>query len=225
MLSQIKLRPLYFITAFILLIVMLIASFCFHKQDSFQFLNHFHNPRLDAFFIAFTWFGDGVGSIAAVIILASLNQRKQAVTVLIAYITSGLVSQIIKHLLNHPRPKLFFEESGIHFHFIQSITIYKEGSFPSGHSASAFALATVIALFYSDKRIGMAALLLAALEAYSRIYLGQHFLEDVAAGSFTGILFGMLSYYAVCGPKLPMFAKATGRKITPRTNDKHVSPV
>jgi membrane-associated phospholipid phosphatase len=176
---------------------MTIGCFCFSKQESFQLLNAYHNNIFDTFFINFTWFGDGLISIVAVILLSAFNQRKQAMILLLAYISSGITAQLLKHAFNHPRPKLFFEQSKISFHFIENIRIYTEDSFPSGHTASAFAMATVFSLFNYDKRFSLLALLLAAMEGYSRVYLGQHFLEDLAAGAFIGILFGMIGYYAI----------------------------
>lgn len=197
MLSLIKLRPLYFFTAFALLLVMLIACVCMPKPESFELLNFYHNHLLDLFFINFTWFGDGLISLVSVVLLWAFKQKKQALILLLAYATSGVTAQILKHTFNHPRPKLFFKQFNIDFHFIDSIRIYTEGSFPSGHTASAFAMATVFTLFKREKRFAVLALLLATMEGFSRVYLGQHFLEDVTAGAVIGILFGMISYYAV----------------------------
>ena len=54
-------------------------------------------------------------------------------------------------------------------------------SFPSGHAATAFAAAVAVALFYP--RLGRPLLALAAVVALSRVYLGVHYLLDVAAGT------------------------------------------
>lgn len=181
-------------------------------------MNSYHNDWLDIFFIYFTWLGDGLISIVAVIILAAFKKLKPAITLLLAYITSGIVCQILKHLYNHPRPKLFFDQYSIDYEFIEGVTLYSENSFPSGHSATAFTMATVLALIYNDKRIGLLALLVAALAAYSRIYLGQHFLEDVTAGAFIGLFFGMLCFYATTHINLPDVKKVFKRK-----NDQSIS--
>jgi undecaprenyl-diphosphatase len=66
-------------------------------------------------------------------------------------------------------------------------------SFPSGHSITAFGVATAIGLFYPDLQ---GCLLAAAfLIAGSRIILGMHFLSDVLAGSALGVLLGVSSFH------------------------------
>ena len=60
------------------------------------------------------------------------------------------------------------------------------GSFPSGHSASAFACATVIA--WASPRLAVPAFVLAALVAWSRVYVGVHWPLDVLGGAALGVL-------------------------------------
>ena len=60
-------------------------------------------------------------------------------------------------------------------------------SFPSGHSVSAFCAAVVITFVTKEKYWGTFMLIIAALVAYSRMYLSEHFLIDVTAGSALGI--------------------------------------
>lgn len=59
-------------------------------------------------------------------------------------------------------------------------------SFPSGHTSSSFACATVI--FKMNKKLGAGALILAALIGFSRLYNYVHFPTDVLAGMIWGIL-------------------------------------
>jgi len=68
-------------------------------------------------------------------------------------------------------------------------------SFPSGHSANAFALATVLAL--TSPWMATPALALAASVAASRVVLGLHFLSDVVAGSLLGVLVGATCCLAI----------------------------
>lgn len=62
-------------------------------------------------------------------------------------------------------------------------------SFPSGHAATAFAAATVVAVLHPRLRIP--ALAIAALVALSRVYLGVHYWSDVTAGSALGVAIGL----------------------------------
>jgi undecaprenyl-diphosphatase len=57
-------------------------------------------------------------------------------------------------------------------------------SFPSGHAANNFAVATVVALFY--RRRGWLMFLPAALVAYSRVYIGSHWPLDVVVSALLG---------------------------------------
>ncbi len=68
-------------------------------------------------------------------------------------------------------------------------------SFPSGHTTSVFALAVLLALNTSDKRISLIYLITAVITGYSRIYLGQHFLADVTTGALIGTLSALVVYW------------------------------
>lgn len=72
------------------------------------------------------------------------------------------------------------------------IAVPKDYSFPSGHTMTAFAAAAI--LMYANKKFGIAAYILAALLAFSRLYLYVHFPTDVLAGAVIGTLIGI----AVC---------------------------
>lgn len=67
-------------------------------------------------------------------------------------------------------------------------------SFPSGHTFASFASST--AILRNHKRIGIPALVLAVLIAFSRLYLYVHYPTDVLAGLLLGILTGYLGNLA-----------------------------
>ncbi|WP_258140478.1 phosphatase PAP2 family protein [Mucilaginibacter phenanthrenivorans] len=86
---------------------------------------------------------------------------------------------LIKHVVKRPRP------------FIQNINIvpvYRAGStsFPSGHAASTIATATALSMAYPKWYIIAPAFLWAGTVSYSRMYLGEHYPTDVAAGAVLG---------------------------------------
>ncbi|MGY0041507.1 phosphatase PAP2 family protein [Pedobacter sp. NJ-S-72] len=117
---------------------------------------------------------------------------------LTAYLTSGIVVQLLKRAIFQPRPSLYFEQISFHYkHFVNGIVTHHSGSFPSGHTASAFAMATVFVLCFKNRVISLLCLVAAILVGYSRIYLAQHFLQDVIAGAITGSIFGLLSFYFI----------------------------
>lgn len=63
-------------------------------------------------------------------------------------------------------------------------------SFPSGHSSRAFTMFGVLASFYKEYIIGF--YLIAILIAFSRLYLGVHYLSDVIFGSLIGVIIAQL---------------------------------
>lgn len=93
------------------------------------------------------------------------------------------ISQIIVHslkkLLSRERPYKILEQLntfGINL---------KDYSFPSGHTAASFSIATTMAL--NIPKISIVVFLLASIVAISRIYLGVHYPTDVAAGIIIGL--------------------------------------
>ena len=83
--------------------------------------------------------------------------------------------------------------------------------FPSGHTESAFGLATVLCLLHIKDKKGYAAWvfpLIAALTGLSRIYLMVHYSTDVFAGAITGIILGIIMYF-VSSPILKKIEAST----------------
>jgi membrane-associated phospholipid phosphatase len=61
-------------------------------------------------------------------------------------------------------------------------------SFPSGHTVTAFSTAVVLTYLAKNKNWGVLFLVVAIMVGYSRMYLSEHFFEDVTAGSVLGVL-------------------------------------
>src|SRR5882757_1716114 len=164
------------------------------KAASFLYLNPYHQTTLDTFFIYLTFLGDGLFSITIFLILLFLRRYSQACQLMVAFLVSALLAQVLKNLFSMPRPKEFFAP-GQYAYFIDGVTHTGFSSFPSGHSTSVFALATLLALFEKNKKWNILYLLGAVAVGYSRIYLGQHFLGDVLVGSFIGVSLAVLVHW------------------------------
>src|SRR4051812_16731687 len=137
-LLQLRSRPYYFIPLFLLMGLLVIFCFKYTRLQSFQFLNAYHCRWLDFFFVKYTLSGDGLVSIVVVLLLAICRRRKEAATMLVAYITSGLATQLLKKAVDLPRPRLYFEQTMVKYqHFVAGVTLHNHSSFPSGHAASA----------------------------------------------------------------------------------------
>lgn len=157
------------------------------KEDSFLLLNTWHHPWLDQFFIYYTIIGDGAFSaILGIFIFFIIRKRKLAVDLLIAWAATGILTQVIKRIVAAPRPMAYFSPKTFPF-FINDVIHSGLNSFPSGHTVTAFAVATVLAVHTSSQWGKLLFLLAAILVGFSRIYLSQHFLSDVLGGAAFGI--------------------------------------
>lgn len=151
-----------------------------------DFLQTLHNSVLDFIMQVFTSLGDnGYIWIGLCIVLLCIPKTRKmgiylAVTLALEFILNDL---IIKGIIRRQRP--FLQRTGID-------TVIKQPSgysFPSGHSASSFACAT--AIFMHNKKMGIAAYIVAAVIAFSRLYFYVHFPTDVLTGTALGILLGI----------------------------------
>lgn len=166
------------------------------RTDGFIKMNSFHTEFLNYFFSSATFIGDGLFTICISLLLVFFKkQRKLALILLIAYLSSGLFAQLFKALLPAPRPSLYFKLHNYNF-YLETFATSRSGftSFPSGHSSSAFALITVLAIFCKRKPLSIILITIGMVAGYSRIYLAHHFLIDVFVGAIIGIFFGSLSY-------------------------------
>jgi len=158
------------------------------KIDSLLWINGHHNAFLDQFFKYYTHFGDGLFYIALIILLF-LKNRPAGWKALASYALTSIVAQVMKNYVYEDalRPRAVLNDDS-KLHFIDGVEIYFLSSFPSGHTTSAFSIALLLSWLY-PKKLNMILLFLYAVGvAYSRMYLGQHFLVDVTAGSGIGMI-------------------------------------
>jgi membrane-associated phospholipid phosphatase len=182
---------LFFLFFFLTGLIFLLSE---GKAATFVYLNTYHRNLLDTFFVSLTFLGDGLFTMLVFVILLALRRYSHAFQVITAFLASALLAQVLKNIFSMPRPKEFFIHGGYGY-FIKGVTLSGFSSFPSGHSTSVFALATLLALFEKNKKWNVCYLAGAVAVGYSRIYLGQHFLGDVLMGSFIGLWIAVLVYW------------------------------
>jgi membrane-associated phospholipid phosphatase len=167
------------------------------KTMSFISLNSYHSFWLNVFFLYYTFVGNGVFALClSAFCFFLLKKRHLALTLIAAFLSSGILAQIIKHIFNSPRPKSYFGTTEQEY-FIKGIDFAYNNSFPSGHTATAFAVATVLVLYMKNKKFQVPVLFAAFLVGFSRIYLGQHFLLDVLVGASIGVVCGIGCTYLI----------------------------
>jgi len=192
--SLVRSRVLFFYSFIAVTIALTLFLVIAGKADSFFFFNRYHYGPLDFLMEYYTNVGNGLFAIGiALICFFLLDKKPLGLTIFYSFLSSGLMVQIVKHLKDSDRPQLVFGTS-VPQYFIKGIEFAHNNSFPSGHTATAFAMATVCILMMK-KKWQLHALLAAMLVGFSRIYLGQHFLLDVIVGAFIGIVCGVGCVY------------------------------
>lgn len=183
-----------YIPIFVLLLILVLV---YSKAFIHMAMNSFHSPSMDLVMRYLTLLGDGKLLVILILLLLLVSFR-YFFTALTAFVFSGLSVQFFKRVLfsDFPRPGKYFELSVTDYelYLVPGVELSSWFSFPSGHTATAFAVFFALALLTRSK-IGQAGLLLLAIGVgYSRIYLSQHFLMDVVAGSLLGIIMGWLAW-------------------------------
>lgn len=157
------------------------------KIDSHLMLNNYHTTYFDIFFKHFTAVGGWVPCAVAGILLL-FKKWKITIVILASQLTATLITTPLKRIIRAPRPSIIFNDLGIDFPIVEGVDLHSTLSMPSGHTSAVFAFCFSLALFCPKWWQKMLCLLLAILVGYSRIYLSQHFLADVLAGSIVGII-------------------------------------
>ena len=136
--------------------------------------------------------------VLALIWILLHQNRRHALLVLamiaIAILISDQVSSgLIKHLVERLRPT-HDPSLGDAVHIVNG---YRGGmyGFVSSHAANSFAVATFLALLMRHRLVTCSLFAWAALQCYSRVYLGVHYPGDILGGILVGVLAGILVSY------------------------------
>lgn len=155
-----------------------------------DWIQKIRTPVGDTVMCVITKLGDmGAVWIVLSVILLAIPQKRKNGALLIAALAVEIVlcSIILKPLIGRVRP------CDVNPSVTLLIARPTDFSFPSGHTAASFAAAAALA-FSGEKKLWKPALVLAALIAFSRMYLYVHYPTDILGG----IVIGVLSGYLVC---------------------------
>jgi len=169
------------------LIAGVLAMIYLSKPELFLMINGYRSAWADVFFKYFTHVGDGLFFVPF-IVLALFVRFGSAVYLLLTLMTAGLIAQVLKKLVFSEalRPKGWFGSEEL-VQTVVGVKLHSFNSFPSGHATTAFALMFALTLATRNKSLGYLFLMAAVLAGYSRMYLGQHFFEDIFFGSIIGV--------------------------------------
>lgn len=114
-----------------------------------------------------------------------------------------VIVQTIKHIVNAPRPLTWFATNmpDATLPLVEGVKMNYWLSFPSGHTTTFFALFFTLSLLIMDSHVrgkniyAFLCFVLAAIGAYTRIYLSQHFALDIFAGILIAVVSTLILYY------------------------------
>ncbi|MDO5517351.1 MAG: phosphatase PAP2 family protein [Clostridium sp.] len=148
------------------------------------------NPFMDKWMVFITRQGDiaGIWIIIAIVMFTIDGHFKDGASIILTLALCAILGNLIlKNIFSRKRP----------FHTKTEILLLipkpKDYSFPSGHTMSSIAAATVI--FNMNHILGIISWIIAILIAFSRIYLYVHYPSDIAAGAIAGFLTGIFTIY------------------------------
>lgn len=167
----------------------------YDKEGLHIAINQKYSATADIFFKYITFLGDGRMLVVYTLILLFIKYRFVLI-LLISNLFAGVFTFILKTQVFDAslRPKKYFENI-YELRLVPGVENYLHNSMPSGHTATAFCVFAGFAFMAKNKSFGFLFLIIAALIGFSRIYLSQHFMDDVVVGSLVGVLFALLVYF------------------------------
>lgn len=183
----------FLLPTFLFWLLLFVAVYCFDKADLHLQINAFHSMFFDKFFKLYTEVGGWFPFVVAVGLL--FYRFGAAVLIVASQLAATIPVQVLKRTIDADRPKLFFEKIAVDLPQVEGVDLHNTHSFPSGHTAAAFALFFCLSVLASRPLYKILFFILSLLVAFSRVYLSQHFTLDVVVGSIIGVLASMLYYY------------------------------
>ncbi len=215
MLSLLKKNTAFFIPYFLFLLAGGIILLLNSKTDIHIFINSHHAPQADFFFSNWTNAGLGIMIIPVAIILAFIRFRYMLISVL-GFLIAVIINDSLKVLFHTPRPVTVFAQLHQSLYLVPNVEMYSWNSFPSGHTATGFCMFCLLALYTKNNIMKFFCFIVALLIAYSRMYLSEHFLQDVYVASIIGVGSAIFTYLWVSNT--PMLNKFVQRLDKPLIN-------
>lgn len=190
-------------------LLLIVVSYFYADQQTAQWFHAHLTQSEKTLFLSITQFGDSTFYLIGFALGAVLFRfywkypvwSNRSLFLFASVAVSGIVADIIKIIAGRYRPSELFEK-GLYgfdfFHIDRALT-----SFPSGHTATAFALAAAIA--YLWPRFALTAWIFAFTIGFSRIAITAHYPSDVIGGALVGTFsVSLILHYWKRSPKLAL---------------------
>lgn len=167
----------------------------------YKAVNDQHTAFKDFIFPYLTNIGEAWVIIPALLLLLLIKRFrtwKFALSMLVCNISPFLITQVIKGFINAPRPLNYFHEASW-IHRVAGQPVNLNYSFPSGHSEGSFAFLCFLSLLLPPRYrfLGILFFFTGLVVLYSRLYLSQHFYQDVYVGSLIGGLCSLFFFWLI----------------------------
>jgi membrane-associated phospholipid phosphatase len=171
----------------------MIAVWSTGQLELHGWMNRHHPAWADRFFAVLTHVADGLVPTGLSLLLLAIKDVRSFLMMGLSCGLSAIVVQFLKRSVfaDHHRPAKF-QEQLLDLHWVQGIDLHHHYSFPSGHSTAAFAMCLALAVIINRTSWAVTLAFMAVLLAYSRVYLSQHFTEDILAGAALGTITALL---------------------------------
>ena len=143
-------------------------------------------PFFNYLFLGISYVGAEAASAVAVFIIYWCVNKKDGLFVLANCLLASGANQIVKLAFHVQRPFVKHEK----FSIVEEAVPTTGGfSFPSGHTQNSTSLFGSLAVILKKKSLRILCVVMIALVAFSRLYLGAHYPTDVLGGFVLGLIF------------------------------------
>ena len=199
MIKKIKIEIVIFIL--LLISVLFIKNIDIEIYKFFSQLNYGKDTKyLKSFFVNITELGNSLWYFIILILLflfsffakkinlisvkKYFNLKNFIIFSFIYLFSTGVVTQLIKHIIGRTRPNHINLDELVYFNFFTKDSAFH--SFPSGHSSTIIAVTLVLCLILPSLRVFL--FISGSIIAVSRVVVGAHYFTDVIAGGFIAII-------------------------------------